>query len=171
MNGSKNALLLAILVLALLPGALLLVLANSDRFDLFSPAAEEDPAAAERRQAEAERREAVILGFEEEIRGFEEEIRELKTSLAVAEAKLEEEREEKLAALDDVARLQKEYNSALSEVVRLKTERLEAAGAPPPPTTEPEPEPEPEPEAPVRDVPEPAPRTPDMGGWILPPSN
>ncbi len=163
MNGSKNALLLAILVLALLPGALLLVLVNSDRFDLFPPAAEEDPAAAALRQAEAERREAVILGFEEEIR-------ELKTNLAIAEAKLEEEREEKLAALEDVARLQKEYNSALSEVVRLKTERLEAASEP-----EPDPAPEPEPEetmrGPVRDAPRPAPRTPDTGGWILPPSN
>ena len=158
MNGSKNALLLAILVLALLPGALLLVLANSDRFDLFPPAAEEDPAAAALRQAEAERREAVILGFEEEIR-------ELKTNLAIAEAKLEEEREEKLAALEDVARLQRDYNSALSEVVRLKTERLEAAAAPP------EPEPEETVRGPVRDSPRPAPRTPDTGGWILPPSN
>ena len=158
MNGSKNALLLAILVLALLPGALLLVLANSDRFDLFPPAAEEDPAAAALRQAEAERREAVILGFEEEIR-------ELKTNLAIAEAKLEEEREEKLAALEDVTRLQREYNSALSEVVRLKTERLETAATPP------EPEPEETARGPVRDSPRPAPRTPDTGGWILPPSN
>ncbi|MFP4351557.1 MAG: hypothetical protein ACLFRP_01960 [Puniceicoccaceae bacterium] len=164
MNGSKNLLLAAILVLALLPGALLLVVANSDQFDLFAPAAEEDPGAAALRQAEAERREAVILGFEEEIR-------DLKTRLDLAEAKLEEEREEKLAALENVARLQKEYNSALSEVVRLKTERMEAA---PPPPREPAPRETRRGETgrgPGRDSPERAPRTPDTGGWILPPSN
>lgn len=165
MNGSKPVLLAAILAMALLPWGLLLYIANSE-----PPETDASVDADRIRQETALRFEGVIERLEKQIALLEKENTRLEAELERAPAsdreladlrlKLEEEREEKLDALQEVARLQDSYNSALSEVVRMQTERLTQ----PPPARTAEPEPE------AAREPAPQDRPPDTGGWILPPA-
>ncbi len=169
MNGSKNALFVVILILALLPWGVLLLLLNSERGAEFlgikmvttDPGAPTPEEASERKTL-LERQERKIADLEEslaEARSGESalitptELRSLRNSLA----ELRSENEEFQMRME---RLRTEYNSALSEVVRLKTQQMAAEAAP-----QPEPEPVPE-ESPAR-----RPPAPNSGGWILPPGN
>ncbi|MEM0964725.1 MAG: hypothetical protein AAGJ81_01065 [Verrucomicrobiota bacterium] len=170
MNGSKNLLLLVILVLALLPWGILFALVNSEAGARFL-GSDLDEAAI--RTDESARFAALIENMENEIEDLRSALEE-KSGDGEASAEMEElrdslneERDEKLRALTEIDRLRTEYNSALSEVVRMKTERMAAEALP-----EPEPTPEPETEEVTEVIEEPEPvAPPDTGGWILPPAN
>lgn len=168
MNGSKNILLVIIFIFALLPWGLFFVLLSSEDGArlLGIPSAESSP--------------EEIQAMQETIERQTREIDDLNTSLSLAQdgaeplitpAELRELREtsdqlrrDNIEAGEQIERLRTEYNSALSEVVKLKTQQMAAEAAPPRPAPEPTPEPEPAP------APAPAPAA-NPGGWILPPSN
>lgn len=179
MNGSKTVLLLAILVMALAPWALIFqAIYSEDGSFLSGKTGSAAVDVDEIRREEAIRHEGVIERLEKQTALLEKEVSRLEAELekaprdeeAVAELRrktvdlrerLDEEREERIRALEEVARLRADYDSAMGEIVRLKTET-----APSPPKQEPAetPSPDPQPGAPEA-------AAPNTGGWILPPSN
>ena len=166
MNGSKNLLLVAILFLALAPWGLVVWLVNSERgLEILGADAPDETSI---RQEEGERHGSLIATLESEINRLKEEAaqqasepdEEFLAQVTTLENELSDEKEEKNELRSRVTRLQTQYDAALSEVVRLKTESMAAQAAPKPiPAAE---------EAPEEEKPS---RPDSSGGWILPPSN
>jgi len=171
MNGSKNILIVIIFLMALLPWGFLVALLNSENGAelLGIEVSGTSPDAVEEMQDLIESQRGEIESQREEIEGLTEALTAARdgeeplitpAKLAELQDSLEAQRAENREARAELERLRTEYNSALSEVVRLKTQQMAAEAAPKPEA------------APA--APEPAQNTrpaPNPGGWILPPSN
>ena len=183
MNGSKNFLLVIILILALLPWGFLFVLLQSEDgaklLGLDGLAAENSGVS----QEDADEMEAVISTQKEKILELEDSLAQAQnganpiisqTDLDELQDSLEQLKLENREAENEIQRLRAEYSSALSKVVQMKTEQLAAEAVQPPALPQPAPSPSPSPQP----KPKTAPAAPaanstpqNSGGWILPPPN
>ncbi|MGE9291044.1 MAG: hypothetical protein ACQKBT_08645, partial [Puniceicoccales bacterium] len=178
MNGSKNILLLLILILALLPWGFLFLLLNSEDGAKMLGLESQEGALVGVTQEQVVEMEALIEEQKQEIAKLQSALENsqddeaLITPLALQELRdsVTELEQENRLAVAEIERLRTEYNSALSQVVQLRTQQMAAEAQP-----RPQPAPAPQPQIQPQPLPEPAPEEsvapPNPGGWILPPSN